>query len=307
MIGNYALYLALRLAALMLPLLPLGLAYRLASLAGSCAYLLFPIPRRHLSRNLSIVMDRPAHSRTVRRAARAVFQNDARNWIDTLRIGRVTLAEIEQTLEIEPGGWERLLAAYEEGKGLILVTLHLGNYDLVGQLIALRGYALTVPVEHMRPPSLYEFLTRERRSQGINAVPVEQAPRALLRAVRSGEMVAIAGDKATAGRRVPVEMFGRIACLPRGPVALARRTGANLVVACGVRAERGYSGIISAPIPIQRSGNAEADDRENAQRLARVFELILRRYPDQWMMFDNLWSAGGNSAATMMHTEEVTV
>jgi lauroyl/myristoyl acyltransferase len=307
MIGNVALYATLRLAALVLPVVPLGLAYRLASFAGACAYLLFPIPRRQLARNLSIVMGLPADSARVRRAARSVFENDARNWVDTLRIGTVTLAEIERTLEIEPGGWERLVAAYEESNGLIIVTLHLGNYDLVGQLIALRGYALTVPIEHMRPPALYEFLTKERRSQGINAVPVERAARALVRALRNREIVAIAGDKIIAGRHVEVEMCGRVARLPRSPVALARRTGANVIVACGVRAEAGYVGIVTPPVPMQRTANPDADDRENAQRLARVLEIIVRRYPDQWMLFDNLWPKSVQPAATMMQTKEVTV
>jgi KDO2-lipid IV(A) lauroyltransferase len=307
MIGNVALYVALRLAAVVLPLIPLGLAYRIATFAGWCAYRLFPIPRRRISQNLSIVMGLPVHSPQVRRAARAAFENDARNWIDTLRIGRVELDDIERVLDIEPGGWERLMAAYGEGKGLILVTLHLGNYDLVGQLIALRGYALTVPVEHMRPPALYDFLTRERRSKGINAVPVEQAPRALLRALRNREMVAIAGDRAVAGRRIQVELFDRPALIPRSPVSLARRTGAELVVACGVRNGARYSGIVSAPVPIQRTDDADADDRVNAQRLAAVFEGFLRRFPDQWLMFDNLWQEGGNSAATILQTEEAAV
>lgn len=307
MIGNVALYLALRLAALVLPLLSLAFAYRLASLAGTLAYLLFPIPRRQLARNLALVTGLPSGSLEVRRASRRVFVNDARNWVDTLRIGRVSLDEIERKLDIEDGGWERLISAYDEGHGVILVTLHLGNYDLVGQLITLRGYALTVPVEHMRPPALYDFLTRERRSQGINAVAVEHAPRALLRALRAREMVAIAGDKSTAGRRIAVEMFGRVAYLPRGPASLARRTGANVVVACGVRDGDRYRGIISPPVPMQRSGNADEDDAENTQRLARVFEAIVRRYPDQWMMFDNLWSDGAHAAATMLQTEEAAV
>jgi KDO2-lipid IV(A) lauroyltransferase len=307
MIGNVALYLALRLAALLLPLLPFRVASALASVAGWCAYLLFPIPRRQISRNLSIVLGAPASSPLVRRAARTAFQNDARNWVDTLRIGRIQLEDIERALEIEPGGWERLVAAHEEGNGVILVTLHLGNYDLVGQLLALRGYALTVPVEHMRPPALYDFLTRERRSQGINTVPVEQAPRALLRAIRAGEMVAIAGDRAAAGRRVEVQLFGHTAALPRGPVSLARRTGAPVIVACGVRRDGGYRGIVSDQVPIQRTGDAEADDRENAQRLAGVFEDVISRFPDQWLMFDNPWRDGSKHVATMLKTEEATV
>jgi KDO2-lipid IV(A) lauroyltransferase len=307
MIGNVALYVALRLVALALPLVPLRLAYMVASAAGQVAYILFPIPRRQLARNLSIVMGMPAGSSPVRRACRSVFTNDARNWVDTLRIGRVKLEDIERALDIEDGGWDHLVAAYEQGRGVILVTLHLGNYDLVGQLIALKGFTVTVPVEHMRPPALFDFLTRERRSQGINAVPVEQAPRALLRGLRNHEVVAIAGDKVAAGRRIGVEMFGRTAQLPRGPVSLARRTGAPLLVACGVRAGDRYRGIITPPVPMQTTGSPEDDDRTNAQALAGVFQLIVTRYPDQWMMFDNLWPEGAHPAATMVQTEEAAV
>jgi KDO2-lipid IV(A) lauroyltransferase len=120
-------------------------------------------------------------------------------------------------------------------------------------------------------------------------------------------MVAIAGDKAVAGKRVEVEFFGRAALLPRGPASLARRSGATVLVACGVRAGYGYRGIVSGPVPIQRTQDAESDDRENSRRLAAIFEDIIRRHPDQWLMFDNLWSGATNSAVTIMQTEEATV
>jgi lauroyl/myristoyl acyltransferase len=60
-------------------------------------------------------------------------------------------------------------------------------------------------------------------------------------------------------------------------------------------------------VTIQRTDDAGADDRANAQRLADVFEGIVRRFPEQWMMFDNLWAEGTKSAATMMQTEKATV
>lgn len=303
MIRNLTLYVALRCAHALLPYLPLSLAYLLADLAGLVAFAVVPSARRSICQNLSVVTGKSAGSRAVRRLARDAFANDAKNWVDTMRIRRVSDQEIRQAVEIE--GWDRLESALAAGKGLILVTMHLGNYDLVGQVITARGHRLTIPVERMQPEALFHLLTQERRSKGIDVVPIKEAPRAMLRALRAGEIVALAGDRNVAGRTVDVEFFGRPTALPRGAVSLARRTGAPIVVGAGVRLpSRLFHGYVSEPIDIVKTTDAESDDLENAQRLARVMESFVARFPGQWLVFTRVWPRNAKETTlTMEHTE----
>lgn len=289
MARNAGLYLALRFASWLVPVLPPRFAYRLAELAGTCSYYLFAGPRHGISANLSVVLGKPAMSAAVRRAARAAFQNDAKNWIDTLRIGRLSEQDILHAVDIE--GWHYLEAAQCQGSGVILVVMHLGNIDLVGQALVARGKRVTIPVEHMKPERLFTFLLQERRSKGINAVPIDRSSWAMARALKAGEIVAIAGDRNVAGRGVRVRFFGEETTLPRGPVALARHSRAPVLIGVGIRLPSNrFHGIVTPSLEMVHSGDAECDERENAARIAGHMEQLIRRYPEQWLVFTPLWT-----------------
>jgi KDO2-lipid IV(A) lauroyltransferase len=285
---NRVLYLLLRCASFLVPFLPLTVAYALAAATGRLAFHLVPGARRSICENLSVVLSESADSRRVRRAAITAFQNDARNWIDTLRIGHLRRDDILKAVTVD--GWHHLDGALAAGKGAVLVTLHLGNFDLVGQVLVARGLEVMVPVEHMRPPELFDFLVRQRVSQGINLVPVERAPRAMIRALQAGQVVALAGDRNSVGRVEWVDFFGRPAPLPRGPVSLARHTGAPLLIGFGVRVQGSqYQGFVTPPLDLVTSSDVAATDHENTQRLAHAFEPHIKRYADQWLVFTPMW------------------
>ncbi|HZU14117.1 MAG TPA: hypothetical protein VFB58_14850 [Chloroflexota bacterium] len=301
MIGNFALYIALRCASLVFPHVPTRAAYWIADALGSLAYILFPVPRRALLSNLSVVVGLSPRDPALRRLARRAFGNDARNWVDIARsAGLSTAALLRQVDRVE--GWEHVEQAMRQGRGMILVPLHLGNYELVGQILIARGYRLTIPVERLRPARLFTFLMSIRTGKGFRAVPVDHAPRELVKALRAGEIVGIMGDRVSRGKGIRVIMFGRETALPRSAVSLARRTGAPLHVAFGARSGDGFVGHISDPVPMARSADPQADDRENAQRLADAMQPYIAAFPDQWLAFTPLWAMRPEEAATMERT-----
>lgn len=298
MIGNAALYAALRVAAVILPRVPIRFAYPVADLAGALAFRLFPVPRRALLANLAVVTGQPSGSTSVRRLGRRAFANDARNWVDMARSAGLGTGDLlRQVRGVE--GWEHVGEAMAGGNGMILVPLHLGNYELVGQVLIAHGFHVTIPVERLVPAALFRFLMSIRRRHGISAVPVDQAPREIVRALRAGEIVGIMGDRFAAGKGVAVMLFGRPTHIPRSAVALARRTGAPLHVAFGSRDGDNFVGHISERIAVSRTADAAGDDRENAQRLADVMQGYIARFPDQWLAFGPVWTAGSEGAATM--------
>ncbi len=298
MSSNIALYFALRLGARVVPLVPVRLAHALASAAGICAFYLFRSPRAGITSNLAVVLALPASDRRVRAAARAAFRTDAKNWLDTLRIGRLQPEVIDALVDVH--GYEHLQDALAQGRGVIIVSLHLGNYDLVGQVMAARGCRLTVPAERVEPEQLFHFLMAERRSQGVNVVPIERAPREMLRALRAGEAVGLTADRTIAGRSVQVDFFGQPAILPRGPAALARHSASPVLMAVGLRLPSGrFRGEISAPLSLVRTENADADEIENTSRLARLMETYIGRHPDQWLAFNSIWPVPGATSGVV--------
>jgi lauroyl/myristoyl acyltransferase len=300
MTGNDALYWALRLAGAILPLLPVRFAHGLAALAGRLAYLLFPAPRKAVLANLAVVRGTVPDDPSLRPLARQAFVTDATNWMDTLRIAHTSPDVLVRAVAVDH--FERLEAAAALGQGVVLLTMHLGNYDLVGQYLMAKGYRLTIPVERMVPPRLFDYLCRLRGANGINLVPLDRAPREMIRALRKGELVGVAGDRMVGDAGgMTVEFFGRPAVLPHGPVSLARRTGAPLLIGVGIRQglDR-FVGHVVGPIPMTKTADAHADDRENLRRVTREMERLVEQYPGQWLQFSPLWRDGG--AVTVVDT-----
>lgn len=308
MTRNSALYLALRLGSWLVPRLPLAAAYALATVLGRSAYYLFPTPRRAIRENLAHVLGRPAHSPMVTATARRSFEHDAKNWVDTLRIAHISDQDIVAAVNVD--GWDHLDTALSAGKGLILVSMHLGNFDLVGQVLIVRGHKLMVPVERMEPAPLFNFLVDLRRSKGLNAVPIDRAPREMLSTLKNGQILGIIGDRNLGGRGVRVDFFGRKATFPRAPLSLARHTGAPLLVGLAVRLPSNrFHGYITPPVPLVHSKSVEQDERENMSRIGAIMEDFVRRFPDQWLMFAPMWDdAGeGHPTATIGQQKEAAV
>lgn len=283
------LYLAVIVGSWIGTRLPLRVAYTLARFVGVVAYFASRNARHNIQGNLSVVLGLPASGWEVRRTALRAFQNNSMNWIDTLRLGDTSSGDIEQRVTVD--GWDRIEASLQQQSGLILIGMHLGNIDVVGQIIAARGYVMTVPVEPLRPKRLFERTQRLRQKMGINAVPAGIAARPMLAALKRGEIVGMMCDRNISDSGLEVEFFGRKTVVSRGPAWLARRSRAPAVVGFGVRrGAEGFRGYVQGPLSIPQTENEDADVQAIAQTIMAMAEDNIRRYPEQWAMFSPVWS-----------------
>lgn len=176
------------------------------------------------------------------------------------------------------------------GRGAMVVTAHLGHWEFGAELIARWGYPVTVIYQPHRS-RLVERLFSAARSSRIRWVPVgPQAARAAWRALEAGEVVATAADRLYGDAGIRVSLCGRAVWIPRGPFALAVRAKVPLVCAFVLRTDNGgYAGVVEPPqVP---SGKDPAAVQALAQGFAALLERYLRRYPDQWYVFDPFWNA----------------
>lgn len=278
---------------------PIALLHNIASIAGAVAYLTNGSARRAITDNAAVVLGLPSDHPRVRGAARRAFQIDAKNWVDTLRIGKITRTQLLGLVDIY--GWQAMEEAVAQKRGVALVSLHLGNYDLVGQVISARGVPVMIPVERIEPIELFEMLTTVRRAHGIDVVPIEEAPRAMVRILRRGGVIAIQGDRHVSGKTECIPFFGRKAHMTTTPASIARRWKLPVVVAVGVRKGHGRFDGFVVPVPMSSVGASESVDVENTQRITRVLEVFIAHYIDQWLMFTSMWEpdASADSTATM--------
>jgi KDO2-lipid IV(A) lauroyltransferase len=197
-------------------------------------------------------------------------------------------------LVIEWQGFEHIAAARRRGKGGILITAHLGNWELGGILLALEGVPLTVVTLEEPATGLTQWREAYRRRLGIKTVSVGADPFsfvAIVSALRRNEFVAMLVDRPVAAARadrggsaVPVQFFGAQTCFSSAPTLLWQHTGADVIPAFVLQKPGGrYVSLLAPPVPM------DADGAANAQRIATVFETIVRRNPEQWFNYVPIW------------------
>lgn len=191
-------------------------------------------------------------------------------------------------------GWEHLAAARDAGRGVILVTGHLGHWELGGLALSLRGMPITVVTLPEPSRELMHWRESCRRRAGIETIAVgpghDFAFLEMLRALREGRCVAMLVDRPHSGTGVTVSQFGRTTEYSNAPAMLAHHTGAPVIPAFILERPDGlYRALALPPIPMA-TGALRDTLRGNVQRIADSFETIIRQHPQQWFNYATIFS-----------------
>lgn len=222
--------------------------------------------------------------RQLRLAARRTFQNFGKYLVDFFRFSRLTEPEIRDLVVVEQG--QHLERAMEVGRGVILVTGHLGNWELGGAVLASMGCRLNAVALHHPSAKVNDFFQRHRRQRGIRIVPLGHAVSELMDALRRQECVGLLADRDYSRRNDFATLCGAAACLPRGPVWLAEKTGAPIVPLFVLRqADDTFRMRFHEPILVD-SVHGRGDIQ---RRICGVLEKAIGDNPSQWFMFERVW------------------
>ncbi|MDE3111933.1 MAG: lysophospholipid acyltransferase family protein [Chloroflexota bacterium] len=261
------------------PALPDALDAPVGELVGTLAYLAAPRARAAVRSNLRVVCGRPE-------IARRVFVAQARHYIETFRVLRLAPARLREMVEVH--GWADLASAYDRGKGVVVASAHLGPVVLTGQILAVRGLDVTIVVER-KSDEIGRVIDRARSAMGMKTIETRSAL-GIGRVLRHGGIVGLLADRAVTGVGERVTFFGREALLPSGHVVLALRTGAALFPAFAMREGRRLHAYIGPELEVPRTGEPGADIREGVRRWAAVLERAVARSPEEWSVFERVWS-----------------
>ncbi len=234
---------------------------------------------------------RGAPASEVRRVARASMVNYCRYLSDFMRFPSLA----PDTLRASVSGDDAFAAldrALERGQGAVIVCMHFGNWDLGAGATAARGYPVTVVAETFADARLDAMVLEARRRLGMEVLQLETPGPSLIRSLRRNGLLALLIDRPTPGRGVKVKFFGEDVEVPAGPARLALRTGAQVVPAAFVRLQpngREVQTLADFSIAFTPSGDHQADIRNLTQKIMTVHEGYIRRYPEQWYMFREMW------------------
>jgi lauroyl/myristoyl acyltransferase len=252
--------------------------------------------REAILENYRRVLGPAADERALEEAAREMISRHSRLWIDLLRYSDRPDLDPSEILASRSGDG-RLLETHREGKGSILLTAHVGNFELGG--LFLRKLGLTVHAVYAPDPSPVVEAHREtaRRTLGVNGIPVTTNPFGflpILRALKENACVAMQGDRDVSGtgRRLP--FFGETASFPVGPFKIAAISGAPLFPVFVLQEPDGrYRTVVHEPIPV--ANPRDPDEKDQALTAAMgcfvsVMERTIRENPTQWYLFTRFWN-----------------
>jgi KDO2-lipid IV(A) lauroyltransferase len=287
-----ALYWGWRAGAALVQRLPARLVYAGAVVGGEVAYLTWNAKRKIAKHNLSVVLGRDQGDPEVSRVARRSFRNFAKYLTEIMRFPSLHPHDLERMVVIDPRSFGNLRAAREHGKGLIFVSMHFGNFEFGGARIA-QEIPLTVVADELENQRLMDFLITNREHKNVVILPPEGSAKRVLAALRRNEMVGFMmdlGPRAQELDNVQAEFFGRSTAFPTIAAALARVSGAPIVVAT-VKRERdnSFRGVALPPMFVTRTKLAASDLETATQAIVKALEGLLRPDPDQWYIFRPMW------------------
>lgn len=287
-LAHRAEYGALRLAVGALERVGFQRAARFGARLGALGYRPLGIRRAVVERQLAAAMP-DLSSRDVQRIARGAYAHLGRTSVETAVLPAYRPRDIIGLFE-EVNGWSIVEERISRGKGLIIVTGHLGNWELGGAYIAARGLPIDVVARHMANPLFDRYLTRTRQKIGMTVVHDEQAVRRVPRSLRDGRVVAFVMDQGAVGLASTwVPFFGRFAKTPRGPAVFALRLGTPVVFGAAIRQPSGKYRLTFEPIDVTPSGDREADVDRIVAEYTAVLERWVRRTPEQYLWHHRRW------------------
>jgi len=277
-------------AALFSRVLPWKVGIWLGGRLGIVSSYLLTKERKRAKENLAAALGDEKSPKELAAILRSSFENLGKGLIEILKMSHLRREELEALVVFE--GEEHLKRAYAEGKGVILITGHIGNWELLGAVLALRGYPLSVIAAPLYDPRIDEWIARSRERFGVQTISrgTPSSSRKILSVLRGKEVLGLLIDQDTRTEGVFVDFFNRKAYTPSGAAGLALRSGAIVLTCFIVRLPGNYHRIIlREPLEMISSGEHDRDLLLNTAVFTRAIEDCVRQHPDQWVWMHRRW------------------
>jgi Kdo2-lipid IVA lauroyltransferase/acyltransferase len=258
---------------------------RVGGAAGAAGYRL-GIKRKVVESNIRLAFP-DAPDDWVRNVATESYRHLGRETLMMLRLSWMSRDEVLERTRIV--NEEPAAAEYAKGNGVVVVTGHLGNWEIGGAAIAARGYRLAAVAKRAANPLFYRRIMAARARVGMEIIDFADATRPGLRALRDGKILALAADQHAGRSGVWVPFFERPASTFRGPAIMALRTGAPMYLAISLRRPDGVYELTLSPIDATATGDMDADVRRVTTEYSRQLEAAVRQTPGQYLWHHRRW------------------
>lgn len=238
-------------------------------------------------KNLLMAFGEKYSIKEYKKILRNTYRNCTKGMIEFCAFPRI-IKKLNNIVDVE--GLLYISRSYETGKGMILVSGHIGNWHLIGPVLVKMGYRVHIILKEQKNLLIERLIEKIIKDSSVDIIVRNKSPRPILEALNKGEIVEFLVDQDGGRKGVFVDFFGRPASTFTGPVTLALRTGVPILFVYTVRlSENTHKIVIEPPIELINTGNKEKDLNENVGLITKRLEEVVRRYPDQWLWIHRRW------------------
>ncbi len=270
-------------------LLPRWMALKGGQIVGAIANVVLPHLRRHAEANLRLAFPELDEAER-QRIKRGTFRNLGRLLGEVSQFPKLNRQNIESVVSYV--GLEHYLKAEASGRGVILLTGHIGAWELSVFAHSVYGHPMSFLARRVDNPLVEQLAESNRTRFGNRSIDKKNSVREVLKTLKSGGVVGILADlNASREEGVFCDFFGIPACTTAGVATLALRTGAIVLPGYIVwdEAAKIHRLHFEKPVETVSTGNRDEDVQTNTAIYTKVIESIVRRYPDQWLWIHRRW------------------
>lgn len=268
--------------------IPRKIILSLGAILGELVFYLSKRERNKALKNLSTAFGDEKSPEEIYEICRNCFRNLVKGLMEFLQLPRLNSYNLNKLVKIE--GQENLDNVLEKGKGGIILTAHIGNWELVGASLPLSGYKTSTIIRPVKLQLIDKWVNKRREKTGLKCIGRGASIKSALQCLKRNELLGILADVDTKVDGVFVDFFGKPAWTPIGPVSIALKTGSDIVPAFIIRQKDDtHKLIIEKPIELKITDNTEDDIKYNTEVWTKIVESYIRKYPEQWIWTHNRW------------------
>ncbi len=270
-------------------ILPRCFALFLGNILGIIVFKLARQARQVAEGNIALIYPNIEDNGGRRSMAIKNFRNIGKNLADALRLSRYKNAGLDRIVNLKNGkNIQRLL---ERGKGLVVITAHLGCWELIPAYFSQKGYSVNIITRQVYDERVNSVINRIRENFNVRIIDKERAPVVALKRLLLGETVGILMDQSTKKNSVSVNFMGKKARTPVGPAYLAMKTSSPVLPVAIYRQKNNKHLIeVGEEVILKKTRNTKEDLLENTRRCSKAIEQFITKHPTEWVWFHKRWS-----------------
>lgn len=268
--------------------LPRRLSYVLVSFCAVAGYIFLNRQRNSVKRNIRHIL-KTEDRRIISRTSRKMFVNFAKYLVDFFSAEKLTRSISSGLFDLRE--MEKIDSVVSSGNGVIILTAHLGNWELGGGVVSLHGHTVHAVALPHADPAVNEIFDNQRVNMNMSVISTGAALKKCYSVLKQGKILALLGDRDFSGMGSRATMFSADVSVPRGPAVLSAKFKVPILPAFLLRTSGDrYRLCVDAPVyPVDDSGQLKSQE-EIMQEYLSVIQRYLRDYPDQWYIFDDYFN-----------------